>query len=178
MITTLELETERLLLRPMLIGDAETVFAYRSDAAVNRYQGWIPRTIGDMHDFITNRVSRTIDVPETWFQFAIVQRESGCVIGDVGVHFSQCGTEEAEIGCTLHSLHHGRGYAVEAVRETIRYLFTTLGKRRVTASIDPRNTKSVAMVERVGFRKAYEHNGRIQINGEWVDDAIYEIIGK
>ena len=51
MITPLELETERLLLRPMCIGDAEAVFAYRSDAVTNRYQGWIPRTLGDMHDF-------------------------------------------------------------------------------------------------------------------------------
>ena len=46
MTNNLEINTDRLLLRPMKLDDAEKIFKYRSDAIVNLYQGWIPKTVG------------------------------------------------------------------------------------------------------------------------------------
>lgn len=80
-------ETGRLILRPINLTDAESIFRYRSDRITNRYQGWIPENIEDVRDFIKNRVSSTINENGTWFQFVIICKAAGEIIGDIGLHF-------------------------------------------------------------------------------------------
>ncbi len=69
------LETERLLIRPITIEDKNEIFEYRRDKEINKYQGWIPETIEDVEIFI-DKISKQINVPGTWFQFVIVDKET------------------------------------------------------------------------------------------------------
>lgn len=170
------LETTRLLLRPIEKNDAEAVFAYRSDAWVNRYQGWIPASISDVNYFINYKVSQEINLPGTWIQLVLVTKNTHELIGDIGVHFLSADTFQVEMGCTLNKLYHGKGYALEALKGTISYLFHELNKRRIIASIDPRNDSSIRLYERLGFRKEAHFRESIYLNGEWVDDLVYAIL--
>lgn len=61
--------------------------------------------------------------------------------------------EQAEIGCTLAKQEHGKGYATEALKLAMDFLFNELNKHRIIGSIDPQNIKSIGLVERLGFRK-------------------------
>ncbi len=176
MTNNLEINSDRLLLRSIRLDDAEAIFKYRSDAIINQYQGWIPKTINDVCDFIKNRVSSTIDIFDTWYQLVIIKKENNELIGDVGIHFLDSDKYQAEIGCTLGKNQHGKGYATEALKETINYLINELNKRRIVTSIDPRNIKSIRMVERLGFRKEAHFKESIMMNGEWVDDLVYAIL--
>lgn len=175
-MTNIEIKTGRLLLRPIHVDDAEAILKYHSDAITNQYQGWIPKTIDDVYDFMRNRVSSVIDVVDTWFQFVIIKKENNELIGDVGVHFLDSDKKQAEVGCTLDKHQHGKGYATEALTGIINYLFNELDKRRIVTSIDPRNTKSIGLVERLGFRKEAHFKESLLINGEWVDDLVYAIL--
>lgn len=168
-----ELKSDRLVLQPVAVEDAKGIFAYRSDAITNKYQGWIPKTIQDVDDFL-NKVSNEINTPDTWFQFSIRSVENPEIIGDLGIHF--IGTEQAEIGCTLARKEHGKGYATEALRLAIDYLFNDLNKHRITGSIDPENTGSIRLLERLGFRKEAHFKESLLINGEWVDDIVYGLL--
>ena len=56
------------------------------------------------------------------------------------------------------------------------YMFSELGKRRIIASIDPRNESSIRLVERLKFRKEAHFKESILINGEWVDDLVYAVL--
>lgn len=87
MENTIRILSERLLLRPIRMKDADSVFTYRSNVVVNKYQGWIPKTTYDVHDFITNRVSPKINQSGTWFQFVIIKNDNNELIGDIGIHF-------------------------------------------------------------------------------------------
>lgn len=176
MTNKVEIKTDRLLLRSIKLNDAEAIFKYRSDAVSNQYQGWIPTTIDDVNDFIKNRVSLIIDMADTWYQFAIVKKDSGELIGDVGIHFIGSDNNQAELGCTLGKKHFGFGYATEALRETTNYLFNELNKHRIVTSIDPKNIKSIKLVERLGFRKEAHFKESILIDGVWVDDLVYAIL--
>jgi len=176
MATDPELYTDRLILRSLQEDDATEMFHYRADSVTNQYQGWIPETIHDVYDFIRNRVSPAIDLPGTWFQIAIVKRDNGTLIGDIGIHFSDDELSQVEVGCTLSKHEQGKGYATEALKETINYLFYRLNKQWVIASIDPRNKKSVELFERLGFRKEAHFKESLLIHGEWVDDLIYAIL--
>ena len=174
--TKLELISERLIMRPMLLDDAGAIFKYRSDSNTNKYQGWIPTSIDEVRTFIKDNISPVIDIAETWFQMVIIKKSSHELIGDIGIHFLDQENYQLEIGCTLNKSEHGNGYAIEALKEIISYMFTKLNKHRIITSIDPDNTKSVALVERLGFRKEAHFIKSLWWKGEWVDDLVYAML--
>ena len=176
MADTIEIITERLVLRSIHVDDAEAIFQYRSDSRTNQYQNWIPKTIKDVHDFIKNQVSPTIDVIDTWHQFVIINKEQGDILGDLGVHFLDSEMEQVELGCTFNKKFQGKGYATEALKEMIHFLFNILHKRRIIVSTDPRNIKAIRLIERLGFRNEAHGKGNIRIHGEWADDLQYAVL--
>jgi len=173
---TIQINSDRLLLRPLQMEDADSIFLYRSNAEVNQYQGWIPKTISDVHDFITQKVSPEINQPGTWFQFAIIKKDNDELIGDIGIHFLESDDFLVELGCTLNKAHHGKGYAFEAMNEIVIYIFENLGKRRIVVSIDSRNQPSIRLIERLGFHKKGLVKESSELNSEWTDDLVYAML--
>ena len=167
------IESKRTLLRPIAESDKEAVFAYRSDAETNKYQGWIPKSLDEVKDFISRNPAK-FNQADTWFQLVIIDQESDRLIGDVGIHFID--EQQVEIGCTLAKDIQGKGFATEALQTVINYLFKKLNKHRIIGSIDPLNTNSIGLLERLGFRKEAHFKQSLLINGEWVDDIIYAIL--
>ena len=171
----MNLKTERLYLRPLALSDAKELFAYRSDAETNKYQGWIPKTLDDAEAFIS-KTSKQINVPDTWFQYAIIEKHSQKLIGDIGLHFLGPENKQLELGCTLNKNYQNQGYATEALARIIAYAFIDLNKHRIMASIDPANSPSIHLVERLGFRKEAHFVESLYIKGRWVDDLIYALL--
>ena len=129
--------------------------------------------IEDVHSFI-KKVSEKINIENTWFQLVIINIDSCMIIGAIGIHFIN--GEQAEIGYTIDKEQQCKGYATEALKATINFLFTDLNKHRIIGSIDPLNIKSIGLIEKLGFRKEAHFKKSIMINGEWVDDLIYAIL--
>nr|WP_319570187.1 GNAT family protein [uncultured Draconibacterium sp.] len=173
----MKLETERLIIRPITIDDKNEIFEYRRDKEVNKYQGWIPETIEDVELFI-GKISEQINVPETWFQFVVVDKKTKKIVGDLGIHFIDLENKQAEIGCTLNKDFQNKGFATESLEKVIDYLFNELNKHRIITSIDPENKNSIRLVERIGFRKEAHFVESLLINGKWVDDLIYALVEK
>ncbi|MCP4605408.1 MAG: GNAT family N-acetyltransferase [Proteobacteria bacterium] len=168
--------TERLSLSPFLSSDAKALFKYRSDPEVCRYQSFEPGSFDDAKRLIKDIQSVAFDTPDTWFQFAIRLRESGLLIGDLGVHFMDEGSCQVEIGFTVAPEHQGRGVGTEAVTGLLDHLFGSLGKHRVFASVDPRNEPSMALLKRVGMRQEAYFRESLWFKGEWVDDIVFGIL--
>ena len=159
------------------MADKESIFEYRSDSETNKYQGWIPKKIEDVEVFI-DKISNEINVPETWFQFVIIEQESDLVIGDIGIHFMDAENKQVEIGCTLNKNYQGKGYATEALKKVVDYLFYDLKKHRVVTSIDPANYNSIRLVQRLGFRKEAHFLESLFLNGRWTDDLVFALLAK
>ncbi|HEV2642697.1 MAG TPA: GNAT family N-acetyltransferase [Candidatus Elarobacter sp.] len=96
-----EIVTERLVLRELRPDDAEAMFAYRSDPAIMRYQGWDPESLADVREFIADNADYRAFAPGSWRQFAITLRAAGELLGDCGVHVPEDKPEQAEFGITL-----------------------------------------------------------------------------
>ena len=169
-----EIATERLVLEPLTLEDAEALFAYRSLPEVYRYQTWAPTGVSDARAFIQELEPVEFDTPGTWFQLGIRERESGRLVGDLGVHFLEDG-RRVEIGFTLDPAFQGRGLATEAVTALLDHLFGALGKDRVVASADPRNVASVRLLERIGMDREEYIPEAFVLRGEWVDDIVFAI---
>jgi RimJ/RimL family protein N-acetyltransferase len=154
------------------------MFDYRSDSEVCRYQSFEPGSLGDIEAFIGRLQTDEFDVPGSWFQLAIRLEDSGQLIGDFGVHFCADEPRQAEIGFTLSPHYQGRGYATEAVIGVFDHLFGPLQKRRVFASVDPRNEPSVALLKRVGMRQEAHFRKSLWFKGDWVDDMVFGILAE
>jgi RimJ/RimL family protein N-acetyltransferase len=170
------LETERLRLRPLLPGDGDEIFRYRSDPEICRYQNWEPESVAEVDEFIARMTALEPDIPGTWYQLAICERDTGRLLGDCGLRFPRRREYETEVGVSLAPEFQGRGYATEALEAVLAYLFDHLDKHRVFASADPRNHASLRLMERVGMRREAHFRESLWFKGEWADDMIYAML--
>ncbi len=81
----------------------------------------------------------------------------------------------AYLGYFVDEAVNGRGYATEAVRQTVRFAFDEVGLHRVQAAVVPRNAGSVRVLEKAGFREEGYAERYLCINGVWEDHRIFAI---
>ena len=170
------LQTDRLVLKPLSIEDAGALFHYRSDERVFQYQSWQPTESTEAEQFIQEFSQGEFGAAQTWYQMGLYLKQSQELIGDIGLHFLEEQSQCVEIGFTVAPEFQRRGYAHEAVRGILTFLFDTLGKHRVTASTDPRNIASIALLEKLGLRKEAHLRESLHCRGEWVDDVVFAIL--
>jgi RimJ/RimL family protein N-acetyltransferase len=144
--------TERLLLRRSRAEDAETISTYRSDPVVHRYQGWDRTDPDGVRAAIVEMSGRSPGEPGGWVQLTVEERESGRIVGDVGVSPDEHQPGVMKIGYTTAPEFQGSGYATEAVRALIGYAFDTLGADLVRAFASAENAPSIRVAEKVGLR--------------------------
>jgi RimJ/RimL family protein N-acetyltransferase len=168
--------TERLRIDRLTPSDALQMFEYRSDPAVCRYQSFQPGSLADIEAFIEEIQQVAFGSPGTWFQFAVRDRDTGRLIGDMGAHFLEAERNQVEIGFTLSPRHQGQGFATEAVRGLLDFLLCDCHKHRVFASVDPRNRPSVRLLRRVGMRQEAHFIQAVWFKGEWADDMVFAVL--
>jgi RimJ/RimL family protein N-acetyltransferase len=144
--------TERLLLRRSVPEDAETIAGYRSDPEVNRYQGWERTDLQGIREQIEEMATRAPGEPGGWVQLSVEEGETGRLVGDVGFSPAEGETGVIKIGYTMTPEVQGRGYATEAVRALIAYLFDTLGADVIRAYASAKNLPSIRVAEKAGMR--------------------------
>jgi len=172
----INISTERLALRAIRISDAESIFKYRSNPQIYKFQGLKPQTVEEVKEFISEKVAKIPNIPDTWYQLGILLKETDELVGDIGIHFIDSDNLQAEIGFTLSLEYQCKGYATEAIIAVIDYLFNNLKKHRIIASVDPRNIKSIALLERIQMRKEAHFKKSFWFDNEWEDDVIYAIL--
>jgi RimJ/RimL family protein N-acetyltransferase len=153
------LETERLILRAWSPADAEAGFQIWSDAEVMRYVGTgqpnadLEQTRGWLGRMIAHQAKHGC------CYWAVVEKETGELIGSCGMAHRLEGGAELDFGYTLARSRWGRGYATEAAAACLRYAFENLRLKELAASVDSRNIASRRVLEKVGF--VYQRTERL-----------------
>lgn len=169
--------TARLRLDALRETDAPALLRYRADPRVSRYQGWRPADESEALRFIRAQQASRPDLPGSWWQRAIRLREDDTLVGDLGLHFlDDASAATVELGISLAPERQGQGLAVEVLRAAFEQLFGALGKHRVIASVDPRNTACVRLLERLGMRKEAHFRASLRDGDGWADDAVYALL--
>ena len=173
----LTLRTARLDLRPLAPGDAEALFALKSDAVVQRYGSHTPWTdLQQAIDYIERDRRGMSDGQHV--QFAVVRREDDAVLGTCTLYQLDAQCRRADVGYALLPSAWGRGYANEAVTTLLDWGFETLALNRVEADIDPRNAASARALERLGFTREGHLRERWIVGGEVSDSLIYGLLAR
>lgn len=105
----------------------------------------------------------------------LVVEVSGRVVGDVAVGIEDQG-RQATVGYSIAVSEQGNGYATEAVAAVIGALFAEPGMHRIVASIDPQNTASRRVLEKLGFRFEGRSLQSAFVRGEWADDDRFAML--
>lgn len=164
--------TPRLILRRLTCGDLRDFQAYRHDPEVARYQGWVPTDDHVAADFLAEMGGVPLFLPGVWVQLGIADRDSGTLLGDIGICVAMDG-QAAEIGFSLSAGAQGRGLGTEAIRETVALLFEHTGVTRIVGITDARNRASIRLLERVGMRR--QHTATAQFRGEPCEEHHYAL---
>lgn len=149
------LETERLILRGHALADFPAFAAMRADPAVMKFIGK-----GD-----------SLDEEEAWMKFqsiaghwqfrgygtwAVEERAGGTLIGSLGFADkkrppSHPASGAPEMGWSLASSAHGKGFATEALRAALVWGRAFFGPARVVCVISDDNAASIRLAEKHGF---------------------------
>lgn len=171
----LRLETPRLALRPFRHADAADLFAVFSDPEVFRYTpvgGW--KHVDEAHQ----RIARDVNMMAAgdYIRLAVERREDARVIGEALLFSFAKESRRAELGYALARDAWGCGYAGEALPHLVGYAFRELDLNRLEAVIDPRNTASARVLQRLGFRHEGVQRERYITRGETSDGSLYGLL--
>ncbi|RJP49394.1 MAG: N-acetyltransferase [Anaerolineaceae bacterium] len=172
-----QLETERLLIRPFCDEDIEAFIAYRNDPDVARWQGWsVPYPREKAMEFLEEMKNKDPEEAGSWLQIAIIVKETGEFIGDCAFFIKKDETRTAHLGCTIMQKYWRKGYAVEATRRLMAYLFDDLHLRRLIADTDVENTGSWKTLEKLGFRREAHFVENIFFKGHYASEYHYAML--
>jgi RimJ/RimL family protein N-acetyltransferase len=170
--------TPRLVLRRFTDADFEPFFAYRNDPEVARYQGWcLPYAEQTARNFIAEMKQATLG-PGEHMQLAIVQAQTGALLGDVMFHVHRRDPRQATIGYTLARAYWRQGYARESLRALLTYLFGEMQIHRVVADCDVANEKSWRLLESLGFRREAHFIESFLHNGKYTSEYNYGLLAR
>ena len=147
------IETERLLLRPFSESDAEDVYEYLREPAVNCFDCMRLGSVEEACEEMRKREG------ETEYYFAVVLKENGKVIGEIEAYPESPNHEEGGPTDTfspcwmLNTAYQGKGYAFEAAHAFMDYLFREKGARRIYAHTEDYNISCQRLCEKLGMRR-------------------------
>ena len=168
---------ERLLLRPLAVGDADALLAYRSRDDVCQYVPFEPMSRDDILERIAGQWARTELTDEGQaLTLGAEVGETSELVGDVILFWHSREHAGGEIGYVFNPALGGRGYATEAANLMLRLGFEELGLHRIVARIDERNEASARLARRLGMRQEARLVSNELFKGEWSNELDFAML--
>lgn len=144
------LETERLILRPLAVSDAEHIYkSWTSDPDVARFMIWeLHENVGVTKEWLKG-VEAGLD-NDTSYVWGVVLKKTGLLIGSAGIAFVPA-LGCFELGYNFMKSAWGMGFATEASRAILKFARDTLSQRRFFCRHAVENVRSQRVIEKLGF---------------------------
>lgn len=165
---TVELKTDRLLLRKIRPDDTEAVFyGCTGDEQAAKYTSWYAhRSVDDTRAFIGYLLSGDNETSYNW-----IIELGGRAVGTVNVCYSDEAAEVCGIAYALSPRMWGNGIVTEALRTVAAFLFDCVGYRKIIAGCDCENIGSVRVLEKIGMKQEARLRAQIRRkDGSFGDD--------
>ncbi|RKD69549.1 ribosomal-protein-alanine N-acetyltransferase [Sinobaca qinghaiensis] len=170
------LETDRLLLRKIILTDVDDIFEFSSDPEVAYHMTWEANR--SRQETLTNFLKPVIKGYDSGSsaEWAVVHKESGKVIGTCSLIDWSNEHHKAEIAYVLNRQYWGSGFTTEAGNEVIKYGFNTLQLNRMEGRCDIDNPGS----EKVMLKLGMQYEGLLRknefIKGTFRDTKIFSLL--
>lgn len=172
----MQLESERLLLREWKRTDWKDVHEYAKDPDVVRFMEWGPNTTDETLHFVDTALDSQRIKPRKAFEFAVVLKETGKVIGACGLRVLPFDGEQADVGYVFNKSYWGQGYGSEACSRIIKFGFEELSLHRIFATCDADNSGSSGVLRKSGMRQEGHFVQDKKIKGTWRDTLLLAVL--
>jgi len=145
------IETNRLILRPFELSDAQAAFGWLGDPVVMRFTPTGPdKSIEETKTRLVAFVNH--QQAHDFSKWLVLDRDSGVAIGDSGLLVLQ-DYGWIDLGFRFAQQYWGKGLATEAASAWVRAAFDEFYLKRLGAFVHPENVASIRVLEKVGFRE-------------------------
>lgn len=157
---------------PFRDDDVSDALEYRNDAGFVRFLPHVPYpfTRADAERFVATNMS------EDWLRsptFAVVL--DGRLIGTANLEIDH-ENRTAVLGYAIGRAWWGRGLAAEAARAVVDWAIREFRLTRISASTDPRHTRSQRVLEKLGMhRESVRRDARVDRDGAAVHEVVYAL---
>lgn len=144
------LETNRLILRPLRLDDAEHIFkSWTTDPDVAKYMVW------DLHETVQDTISwleeevREIDGDDV-YTWGIVLKENNELFGTIGLNRKK-NKDVFVFGYNIMKNYWGNGFTTEAGKTVLDFAKNTLGIKKFFCRHAKENIASMKVMLKLGF---------------------------
>ena len=171
------LTTDRFILRRLSPDDSDDMYEYAKDKEVTEFLTWSPHeNKGFTLEYLTYLQTR-YDSGE-FFDWAIICKSSGKMIGTCGFTRFDYKNDCAEIGYVINPDYHGQGIATEVVARVVEFGFNDLLLNRIECRFIDGNTASRRVMEKNAMTFEGILRGGMLIKGDYKDIGICAILRK
>ena len=171
------LDTRDLRLRPSNATDAEGMFAMLSDPESMKY--WCDKPLKDL-DAAIEVLNKDLesDAKGDSLCWAITFPGEDRMIGKCILFRFDQANHRAEIGYILNREYWRQGLMRQALEAVIDFAFDTLKLHRIEADVDTENAGSIAILEKLGFKREGLFRERWFVYDEWQDSIMLGLLEK
>lgn len=149
------IETDRLILREMLLTDVDGMFAMESDPEVHKYLGNKPVTSKEQVVAVINFIRQQY-IDNGIGRWAVIDKHTNDFIGWAGLKFITEVTNNHQnyydLGYRLRKKYWMQGIATEAAKASLQYAFEQLKTHEVYAMADCDNIGSNTILKKLGLQ--------------------------
>lgn len=167
-----EIKLSHLLLRKMSISDTKELFEIWSDSEVTKHMNIENFTHMEQVKEMVHLFDKLSENNEA-IRYSIIELESNKIIGTCGFNYVDFNNSKAEIGYDLNRSYWGHGYAKEAISHLIQYAIDDLSINRIEAKIEPQNTNSIQLIQKLNFTYEGTLRQSEKSKGRYIDLKIY-----
>lgn len=173
---TVEIETERLILRRHTIDDAEIMFKnWVTESDVTKFLSWQPhKNVEETRALLKDWV-KSYDKTDFYF-WTIELKESHELVGDISVVTLDESTSSVEIGYGIGTKWWGKGITAEAGKALVKFFFEEVNANRVFAKHASNNPNSGRVMQKIGMKKEGIIRQFGACNQGIVDEVYYSIL--
>lgn len=165
-----DLESERLILRPLVSSDADELFRIQSKGDTMHFLGGASVSAMEIRKLIERDSAQ--QKPVGLGMHAVILRSSGKLIGRCGLFSAVVdANSEMEISYLIDADLTDRGLATESASILVEHLRDHLEVNRIIALISPLNVASIRVAEKLGFTYERERSEA----GEFGKTSIYAL---
>ncbi|AIU67129.1 ribosomal protein S5-alanine N-acetyltransferase [Vibrio coralliilyticus] len=111
------------------------------------------------------------------YYLIIIDSESGDMLGTVSFsNISRFPFHACNLGYSLGENAQGRGVMTRALKMAVNYMFSIQNIHRIMAGYMPRNQRSEAVLNRLGFKQEGFAEDYLLIDGRWEDHNLTSLI--
>jgi [ribosomal protein S5]-alanine N-acetyltransferase len=176
----MRIETARLVLKSHTLENAPRLNAWENDPELIYFNDDQPEPYSEQPLKETIKyIQRHLEVSpnQQAIHYAIHRKEDGLFIGYGMVAFIDRYNRSCRLGITIgDKCQWGQGYAKEALQAVIRYCFHHLDLNRIGAEIYAFNIPSIALFEKLGFKREGVIRQCVYKKGKFEDEYLYGLL--